>query len=101
MANLVVTFRRALGNPPVMVGRNARSESIAIGASSAPGTLVCDPSDNNGESCVDLYAGAACWVKIGPGTPVAAANTTSFFMAEGERLQFSLVKDDRVAVIQV
>lgn len=100
MANLVVTFRRAQGTPPVMVGRNARTESVAIGGTSAPTTMVCDPSDNNQESIADLYAAAACWVKIGDGTPVATANGTSAYMAEGERLQFTIVKGDRVAVIQ-
>lgn len=104
MSNVYVTFGRALGSPPVLVGDNRRTEIIAIGGTATSGTLVCDAGSHHQENTADILAEAACWVEIGqnptatpPGTD---PDTTSFYMAAAERLQFSIVKGDKVSVIQ-
>lgn len=104
MANLEVTFGRATDNPPIMIGRNCRSESITIGATSDQGDLICDAGSYHGENVADLYAGGNCWVQIGSNPSAEPPGTDpyseSFFMATGERMQKSIAKGDRVAVIQ-
>lgn len=103
MADLIVTFGRGIGNPPVLYGAHRRSESIAIGGSATLSDLVCDPGSFNMENIADLYAGANCWVQIGS-SPTAEPTgtdpyTQGFYMASGERMQFAIVKGDRVSVI--
>lgn len=103
MSNLIVTFCRALGSPPVIVGRNCRSEAIAIGSSATLGDMVCDAGSNHEENVADLYAEADCWVDIATAPIAEIPGTdpwiTSFFMATGERTQRTIAKGDRVSVI--
>lgn len=101
MSNLVVTFGRALGNPPIMMGRSCRTESVLIGSGGELSDMVCDPSDNHGENACELLAEADCWVCIGAAPTAAAPGsdpTDSFKMLTGERVNRTLVKGDRVAV---
>jgi hypothetical protein len=115
MTELVVTFSRGKDSPvgarqfPVARGASARTEIIAIAVESVQGILIAQGR----EEFVVLKAPADCWVAIGS-NPVAAAPTLpsesesddeptpsgSWYMAEGERLEFYIDEGDRVAVIE-
>lgn len=103
MSDLKVTFGRGVGNPPVLVGANRRSEAMTISGTAELGDLVCDSGSFHGENIADLYAEANCWVQIGPSPTAEAPGTdpygNSFFMATGERIQVLIAKGDRVSVI--
>lgn len=104
MAELIVTFGHGIGNPPVLVGANRRSESITIGGSHTESDMVCDSGSFHQENIADIYAGANCWVQIGS-NPAAEPTgtdpyTSGFYMASGERIQVMISKGDKVSVIQ-
>jgi hypothetical protein len=106
MAFLEVTFGRGLGSPPVMVGRGRRTERLTIDEAATdnpPVTeMVCDTGGRESENIADLVAGADCYVSIGPDPDAevpAAANSESWFMKSGERLQFAIRAGDRVSVV--
>lgn len=106
MANLNVTFTKVVPSPepahkvPIAVGNAARSEKINIGSTSTPGTL----STLAGETVVELYAEANCWLQIGS-SPVIDRDANSdgdidgFYMASGERLHRWVSEGEKVAVI--
>lgn len=103
MANAYVTFSKGRqpglnGDKPVARGADIRTETILIGATSVPTTLAALAGDD----FVEIEAGGACWILIGPGTPVAAAVTTTGLcrhMAANSTRQFSVQSGDKVAVI--
>lgn len=102
MANLYVTFGRAIGSPPLMIAATCRSAKLVIAAGetdSVVTTLAADDTHN----AVDLYAEASCWVDIGPdadaGEPGVDGNETSFFMASGERNYKVVDEHDKVSVV--
>lgn len=105
MAFLDVTFGRGLGNPPVMVGRGRRTERLTIDeAATDPAVteMVCDEGGRESENIADLVAGADCYVSIGPDPDAEipeAANSASWLMKSGERLQMGIRRGDRVSVV--
>lgn len=99
MADLIVSFSRALRDVPVMAGDDVRTETIAIGASSAAGTLTAEPR----EGIVSLLPGADCWVCIGsdpeagePGTGIE----NSWPLQSGIPREFAIERGMKVAVIE-
>lgn len=99
MADLIVTFGRGLSAPPVMDGNPRRTEVVTIGGSAEETTLTATQTEN----IVDLYAGADCWVEIGAAPEAAVPNTdgetSSGFIATGERMQFKISTGEKVSVI--
>lgn len=117
MADLIVTYSRARYVSdhyqmflPVAFGKEARTEAIPIGVSSAVGTLVAGARD----MFVELYAGAACWVRIvgsEEGSPPVYAEASaatsgspqttsqSRFMPEGTVRDLVIRAGETVAVI--
>jgi len=98
MANLYVTFGRAIGSPPLMIASNARSAKLAIGGSPALTTIAADRI----HTAVDLYAEAACWVDVGQNPAAADPGTAggiSFYMGQGERMQKVCDHGDKVSVV--
>lgn len=100
MADLIVTFTRAVPDPPravqlpVVVGRSARTEVIAIAGTAADGTLAAVA----GEHIVTLEAGADCWVAIG--TSPDPDSTNRHPLKIGVLRPFWVELGDIVAVIE-
>lgn len=107
MADLIVTFGRASGDPPVMYGSGRRTEVLAIAASATDPVVTAMSSDDSpghrSENVVDLYAGADCWVEIGvdpvAAVPDAPPANKSFFMKSGDRHQAYLRSGEKVSVV--
>lgn len=101
MSDLIVTFTRAIVDPPraaivpLEVARQARSEVVPIGTGGDTTTAAAAA----GENVISLLAEADCWIDIGE-DPEAAVGT-SRKMLEGERLQFWAQLGDKVSVIAV
>lgn len=102
MANLYVTFGRAIGNPPLMIAATQRSATLFIAVGSTDSVVTTLAADDK-HNAVDLKAEADCWVDIGPdadaGEPGVDGSDTSFFMAEGERIQKIVDEHDKVSVV--
>jgi hypothetical protein len=100
MANLIVTFTHDGASPPrahtqpLAAGGSARTEQIAIGATSAAGSELGTSADY----IVDLKAKAECWVAVGS-APTAVAGS-GWHMDTDERLQFYIGVGEKVAVVQ-
>jgi hypothetical protein len=107
MAFLDVTFGRGMGSPPVMVGRGRRTERLTIAAAETDPVvtqMICDETGREAENIADLVAGADCYVAIGPNPDAevpAAANSASWLMKSGERLQMYIRGGDKVSVVAV
>lgn len=105
MADVIVTFGRALGNPPVMQGNPRRTVTLTISGTAATTSIAAgDVAGNRGENIVDLLAGADCWVEIGPdptaAAPSSAPENRSWPMKSGERMQMNVDEGDKVSIIQ-
>lgn len=104
MADLIVTFGKASGDPPVMQGRGRRTEVLTISGSSDTTTMAAGTSGHRGENIADLLALGDCWVEIGTTPdavePGAAPANKSWPMQEGERMQMDLDDGDKVSVIE-
>lgn len=113
MADLVVTFckeRSLVAHAskekgfPVAEGSSARSEAVAVGATS----VVCGLSAVAGEHFVVLKARAGCWVAIGANPTAEALDGSasptetgdSWYLDAGDRVEFAISPGDKVAVIQ-
>jgi len=104
MANLIVTFGRGSGDPPVMYGSGRRTEVLAIGGSAVATTMANqDGGAQTSENCADMYADTDCWVEIGAApvasAPAAAPNNKSFAISAGERHWAYLRPGEKVSVI--
>ncbi len=102
MANLIVTFSRARDYPgaiaPVSVGRNSRTEQVAIPLL-ASGDTVGTLTANSDENLVELVALAPCWVAIGQ-SPEALAGACRYIPL-GVPMAFWVSDGDAVAVLGV
>lgn len=107
MADLFVTFCKtdrpgAVSNSPVPRGDSARTQAIAIGASSARTTIAARQGDY-----VSLKADADCFIGIvasdGEVAAISSGGTATgsvWPMASGERLELDVETDQYIAVIQ-
>lgn len=97
MADLIVTFGRALSAPPVMDGNPRRTEVVAIGGSSAETSLTATEHEN----AVKVYAEADCWVAVGVEAAVPDTNglTESGFLKEGDLDYLKIAPGEKVSVV--
>jgi hypothetical protein len=106
MADLIVTFGRADGSPPLLNDEPIRTRVLTISAPSTDPVVtsiaVGDAVGHRQENAVELIAGAACWVSIGP-DPVAerpdAGATGSFHMLSGQVTHRSVKAGSKVSVV--
>lgn len=81
-----------------MIAAQQRSDTMEIGVDTVS-TVAADDKHN----AVDLKTEANCWVDIGPtpdaGDPTESGTETSFYMAEGERIQKICDEGDKVSVV--
>ena len=102
MADLIITYTRAVSDPPrnqiipLEVGSDVETEVEVIGGSSVATTAAA----NAQRRIASLLAGADCWIAIGAAPTAVAAGATCRKMLAGERLQFLLTPGEKVAVIQ-
>lgn len=103
MADVIVTFGRASGSPPVMQGKGRRTEVLTLSGSAATTTLSASTAGSRGENIVDILALGDCWVEIGPNPAAAAPGSPpankSWPMSDGDRMQFDVDDNDKVSVI--
>lgn len=103
MADVIVTFGRASGSPPLMQGRGRRTQSLTIGGEAVATSLSASIAGSRGDNVVDILALGDCWVEIGPepvaAAPGAAPANKSWPMKSGERMQFDVDDGEKVSVI--
>lgn len=95
MASVYVTFTDAVREHPVIHGKKGRTQVLDIEASTAEEETTLDA--NPGENIVSIYADGACWVSIGAAPDPASENR--HFVASGERRDFWIETDHKVAII--
>ena len=99
MANLIVSYAKVgpseRGTFRLQRAGYVRTEQIAIGVTSAAGSLVALAGD-----ILEVTALDDCWVAVGPAPTAAAGGSTSRYLAEGTVREYVVDPGDKVAVIQ-
>lgn len=102
MADLIVSFARAHGTPPLLEANSIRTEILEI-AAAVTEAVVTELAARKTDNCIDLCAGADCWVAIGAdpdaGNPSDSQFQSSFKMKSGERLQIWAEYPSKVSVV--
>lgn len=99
MADVIVTFGRSNDQGNLELGRQSRTEVLAIGA----GAVQTSIAARSGENVVTILALGNCWVAIdthaADDVANSAAGTKRRAMRENTERQFAVSTGDKVAVI--